>query len=166
MAHKTRSTSTLIRLSAAFALLASVAACQESGRDTAAAPPSGPVERAGRRVDQAIGKSADVAVKAAEGAKVAGQQAATQISDSFITTKVKTALFRDAHTSGFQIDVNTFRGVVQLSGFVDSPDQKRRASELAQGIEGVRRVQNDLIVTTGTAFMDSGTGASTAPPNL
>jgi hypothetical protein len=164
MAHNTLGASTLIRSLAAFALLGGVAACQEPGADSAVAPSSGPAERAGRQVDQAVGKSADVAVTTAEGAKVAGQQAATQVSDSLITTRVKTALFRDAYISGFQINVNTYRGVVQLSGFVDSPDQKQRASALAERIEGVRRVQNDLIVTTGTAFMAPDVGDPAAPP--
>jgi hypothetical protein len=164
MAYMTRGTSTLIQSFAAFALLGNITACQERGADNAAAPPSGPVERAGRRVDQAVGRSADVAVKAAEGAKVAGQQAATQVSDSIITTRVKTALFRDAYTSGFEINVNTYRGVVQLSGFVDSADQKRRASELAERIDGVRKVKNDLILTTGTAFMAPDVGDPEAPP--
>jgi osmotically-inducible protein OsmY len=88
------------------------------------------------------------------------------VSDAVITTKAKTALFRDAHTSGFQINVNTFRGVVQLSGFVDTPDQKRRAGELAERIEGVRTVHNDLIVTTGSAFMAPAVSELSAPPNL
>jgi osmotically-inducible protein OsmY len=157
---------TLIRALTACAVVGSIAACQESSRDTAVAPPAGPAERAGRRVDQAVGKSAEVAIKAADGARVVGRQATTQVSDAVITTKAKTALFRDAHTSGFQINVNTFRGVVQLSGFVDTPDQKRRAGELAERIEGVRTVHNDLIVTTGSAFMAPAVSELSAPPNL
>lgn len=68
------------------------------------------------------------------------------IDDAAITTRVKTALFRDEQVSGFQVDVDTFRGRVQLSGFVDTVEQRRRAEQLARSVEGVREVVNNLEV--------------------
>lgn len=82
------------------------------------------------------------------------------VSDSSITTKVKTALFEDPQASGFQIAVNTYRGVVQISGFVDTPAQKLRAEELAWKAQGVRIVYNDLIVRSETNFTADGSQAS------
>ena len=68
------------------------------------------------------------------------------IDDSVITTKVKAALVHDATTPGTAITVETFKGVVQLSGFVDTSEQKTRAGEISRGIEGVRDVQNNITV--------------------
>src|SRR6476620_2284867 len=59
------------------------------------------------------------------------------LDDKSISTRVKTALFRDPAVSGFDVKVNTFRGEVQLNGFVDTPQQKERASEIARHISGV-----------------------------
>ncbi len=86
------------------------------------------------------------------------------IDDSLVTMKIKTALFRDPKASGFQINVNTYRGIVQLSGFVDTLDQKQRAGELAGRVVGVQAVHNDLIVTSGTDFT-SAVGESSEPPS-
>jgi osmotically-inducible protein OsmY len=68
------------------------------------------------------------------------------IDDSAITTKVKTKLFQDPKTSAFQVKVDTFKGVVQLSGFVSSEAAKTRAGELAREVPGVRSVKNNLVV--------------------
>lgn len=68
------------------------------------------------------------------------------VDDSAITAKVKTKLLSDSITEGLKVDVNTDHGTVQLSGFVDSTDQSRRAVELAQNTAGVKSVENDLIV--------------------
>ncbi|MFO1465324.1 MAG: BON domain-containing protein [Steroidobacteraceae bacterium] len=68
------------------------------------------------------------------------------IDDSVITTKVKAALVRDPATKARQIEVETFRGTVQLSGFVASGAERDRAAELARGTGGVHAVQNNLEV--------------------
>lgn len=67
-------------------------------------------------------------------------------SDSWITAKVKTAMADDLMLKTFAINVETFDGVVQLSGFVDNADQKRLAGEVAQKVEGVKSVKNDIRV--------------------
>jgi osmotically-inducible protein OsmY len=68
------------------------------------------------------------------------------VDDSVVTTKVKAAIFDEPTLKTLQINVKTFKGVVQLSGFVDSAESVRKASEVAAGVEGVREVKNDLIV--------------------
>ncbi len=68
------------------------------------------------------------------------------VDSSVVTTRVKSRLFEDPVTSGFAITVDTFKNVVQLSGFVDSEAQKRRAAELARAVPGVKAVRNNLIV--------------------
>jgi len=68
------------------------------------------------------------------------------IDNSAITAKVKAALVDDPSVSAMQIKVNTFKGVVQLSGFVDTAQQKERAQKIAEGIDGVKEVKNDLVV--------------------
>jgi hyperosmotically inducible periplasmic protein len=68
------------------------------------------------------------------------------IDDSVVTTKVKAALVRDDATPGSAIKVETFKGVVQLSGFVDYAAQKAEAGIVAAKIEGVKEVVNNITV--------------------
>lgn len=68
------------------------------------------------------------------------------IDDATLTTKVKTALANDSLASAGAVTVETFKGVVQLSGFVDSEAEKRRAAQLAWDVIGVRSVKNDIRV--------------------
>ncbi len=66
------------------------------------------------------------------------------IDDTAITTKVKAALLNDPAVSGLAVNVETFRGTVQLSGFASSEQEKERAEELASSVEGVQSVKNDI----------------------
>lgn len=75
------------------------------------------------------------------------QTAGEVIDDSVVTAKVKAALIEDPVTKAHDIDVETYRGVVQLGGFVDSAEQKSRAAELARKVAGVTEVRNDLRVS-------------------
>ncbi|MGZ3789230.1 MAG: BON domain-containing protein [Bacteriovorax sp.] len=68
------------------------------------------------------------------------------IDDSVLTTKVKAAIFKEKTLKALQINVKTYKGVVQLSGFVDSPQNIAKAGEVAQGVKDVVSVKNDLIV--------------------
>ncbi|QBQ55682.1 BON domain-containing protein [Nitrosococcus wardiae] len=68
------------------------------------------------------------------------------VSDAWITSKVKSALIADPQVSGFDIQVETYRGIVQLSGFVDTREQSREAEDVARSIEGVRDVENRITV--------------------
>ena len=66
------------------------------------------------------------------------------VDDTVITTKVKAAIFNDANLKSAEINVETFKGVVQLSGFVSSRDDIHRAAELARTVKGVTAVKNDM----------------------
>src|SRR6185436_13540043 len=75
----------------------------------------------------------------------------TQIDDTVITTKVKSALLADADIKSFDLKVETRKGVVQLSGFVNSQAQVDRAIATTGGVEGVSRVKNSLSLKEGKA---------------
>jgi osmotically-inducible protein OsmY len=68
------------------------------------------------------------------------------VDDSTITTKVKALLAEDDFLKSFQISVETYKGRVQLSGFVNSQDAARKAGEITRSVKGVTSVANNLIV--------------------
>jgi osmotically-inducible protein OsmY len=71
------------------------------------------------------------------------------IDDKVLGTKVSKALHQDPLYKFDGIDVKTYNGVVQLSGFVDTEEQKRRAAEIASRIEGVQQVIDNIALKTG-----------------
>jgi len=68
------------------------------------------------------------------------------VDDSVITTKIKTLLAEDEFLKSFQISVETRKGIVQMSGFVDNQKHKDKAGQIARGVGGVKSVKNDIIV--------------------
>jgi osmotically-inducible protein OsmY len=68
------------------------------------------------------------------------------VDDSVITTKVKSLLAADDFLKSFEISVETYKGTVQLSGFVGSQKAVDKAGEIARSVNGVKSVKNDLIV--------------------
>ncbi len=68
------------------------------------------------------------------------------VDSSVITTNVKAALAGDDLATLLSVEVETFRDVVQLSGFVDTEEEKNMAGEIAEGVDGVMKVENNLIV--------------------
>ncbi|MEO8145725.1 MAG: BON domain-containing protein [Betaproteobacteria bacterium] len=68
------------------------------------------------------------------------------VDDTAITAKVKTAVFEDQSLKSAEINVETFKGTVQLSGFVRSRADINRAVEVARGVKGVTSVKNVMIV--------------------
>lgn len=68
------------------------------------------------------------------------------LDDSILTTKVKTSILGDSTLKSLQINVVTFKGVVQLSGFVDRESAANRAVQLARTVSGVKSVNNSLII--------------------
>jgi hyperosmotically inducible periplasmic protein len=74
----------------------------------------------------------------------------TTIDDSAITTKVKSALLADDGVKGLDIKVETNKGEVQLSGFVDNQIQIDRATAVARGVEGVKNVINNMTLKAAT----------------
>ena len=68
------------------------------------------------------------------------------VDDTVITTKVKAAIFKEDSLKTLQINVKTYKAVVQLSGFVDSAQSVSKAAEVAKRVEGVASVENGLVV--------------------
>lgn len=66
------------------------------------------------------------------------------VDDSVITTKVKAAIFNDSSLHANEINVETFKGVVQLSGFVRSRAEMSRAVEVARSVKGVKEVRDNM----------------------
>jgi hyperosmotically inducible protein len=66
------------------------------------------------------------------------------VDDSVITTKVKAAIFEEPTLKSAEINVETFKGVVQLSGFVGAHASAVKAAELARAVNGVKSVKNDI----------------------
>lgn len=87
-----------------------------------------------------------IAVFAACASTSAQKSTGEYIDDAVITTKIKSLLAADDFLKSFQISVTTYRGTVQLSGFVDSQQSVDKAVEVARGVNGVKSVKNDLIV--------------------
>jgi hyperosmotically inducible protein len=77
------------------------------------------------------------------------KSAGEQVDDSTITAKVKSDLARDPATSASRIDVETFRGKVQLNGFVPSTEMKSEATRVARNVQGVQKVENNLRIGEG-----------------
>lgn len=86
--------------------------------------------------------SAAPLMSACQTERTAGQT----VDDATINAKVKSQLLADPEVSGLNVNVTTYRGQVQLSGYVNSDDQKQRAEQLAKSVDGVKSVSNDLIV--------------------
>ena len=71
--------------------------------------------------------------------------------DAGLTAKVKTAIATDVGVKAASaVNVETYRGVVQLSGFADSDDQASRAASAAKKVNGVRSVKNDMRIKAGS----------------
>lgn len=68
------------------------------------------------------------------------------IDDTAITTKVKAEIFNDPMLKVLQINVESYKGIVQLSGFVDSRNAIERAAQIAGAVDGVKGVKNNLVV--------------------
>ncbi len=68
------------------------------------------------------------------------------VDDAVITTKVKAAIFNEPTLKSAEINVETFKGVVQMSGFVNSQADINKAAELARSVKGVTSVKNDMRV--------------------
>ena len=72
------------------------------------------------------------------------QSPGAYMGDAWVTTKVKSAILNEPSLKVLQINVETYKGLVQLSGFVDNAASRTKAAEIARGVEGVTAVKNDL----------------------
>jgi len=129
----------------------------EKAADKAADRAQKAADKAADRAQQAADKADKAAERAADRAQQAADQAADKVeksakkaggetSDSWLTAKTKIALYADSRVSGRQVNVETKNAVVILRGKVDSDTAKLAAAEVAQGIDGVKDVKNELRV--------------------
>lgn len=125
-------------------LAAGLAACDKPG--------PGPAETVGIKIDQTaddagkkVGETAD---KIGENLDKQGEKAGVAIDDTEITAKVKAAVFAEPGLRTLQISVDTVKGVVTLSGSVDTLENSERAAALAGAVAGVNGVQNMLVQKT------------------
>src|SRR5436190_10424181 len=79
-----------------------------------------------------------------------------ELDDKVLTSTVEKRLKQDQMYKYSDVDVKTFSSVVQLSGFVDTPDQKQRAEEIAGRVEGVSRVVNNIAIKSESGLQPTG----------
>jgi osmotically-inducible protein OsmY len=119
-------------------LLGGLAACDKPG----------PAESAGKKIDQAAidvnNKISDTADKVADKLDEQGNKAGVAINDAEITSKVKAAIFAESGLKTLQISVDTVKGIVTLSGSVDTQQSGDRVQALATAVSGVNGVSNHL----------------------
>jgi osmotically-inducible protein OsmY len=124
----------------------------------------GPAETAGKKIDQSMenagqkiestadkvgDKIGDTAIKVENKMSSQSTKVGVAVDDTEITTKVKAAIFAEAGLKTLQISVETMKGVVTLSGSVDSQSHSNTANSLASAVSGVNSVNNQLVVTSG-----------------
>ena len=116
----------------------------------AACDAPGPAETAGKKIDQTVGeagkKIGEAADKVVEKLGEQGEKAGVAIDDAEITAKVKAAIFAEPGLKTLQISVDTVKGVVTLSGSVDSSPNSDMAKVLASAVTGVKEVKNQLVI--------------------
>lgn len=124
----------------AILLVVGLAACDKPG----------PAETAGKKLDQVVDdareKMSDTADKATDKLDAQGEKAGVAIDDAEITAKVKAAIFAEPGLKALQISVETRKGVVMLSGSVDTQQNSDTARTLASAVSGVHEVENRLMV--------------------
>lgn len=126
-----------------FALGAAITGCERRDADQSGAQSSGAPSAPGS--DAMSSGASSSGATGSSGANASGS-AERAIDDSVITTKAKSALLADTTVKGTDINVETNRGVVSLSGMVDNDRQRDRAASIVRGIDGVKSVENKMTV--------------------
>lgn len=134
----------------AVVLAAGLAACDKKpGEPTAGQKLDTAVEKTEVAADEAKQKMEAAARDASQAAQSAASNAAAVLDDTAVTTKVKAAFASDPNLSAVLISVDTKDGVVSLSGPVKTPADAEHAVKLAQAVEGVKSVVNELKPSNG-----------------
>ena len=81
-------------------------------------------------------------------ASTATETTGEYLDDAMITTKVKAEVLKDSALKSYEINVETYKGVVQLNGFVSSEAEINKAAELTRSVKGVTSVKNDIRIKT------------------
>ncbi|RYF01655.1 MAG: BON domain-containing protein [Comamonadaceae bacterium] len=137
----------LLGLAAAVAMACGLAACNKTDDQTV-----------GQRLDSAVAKTEQVAADAQRKMEVAANdagaatrdaaaKAAAVMDDAGITAKVSAGLAKEPDLSGVKIDVDTRNGIVTLNGPVKTSEARSRAAQIAQSVDGVNSVVNQLTIS-------------------
>ena len=118
------------------------AGCDQRNASTTSTTPATKSATAPSTTDKMANSASNAGDKAATTASKAGDK----VDDAAITTKVKTALMAEPGLRSLEINVDTRDNVVTLNGTVDSQEKKQRAMQIAQGVEGVKSVSDNLVV--------------------
>lgn len=113
----------------------------------------GPAEQAGKQIDQ-VASDADKKIgqavnKMEKAISEQGEKTALSFDDTEITARIKAGLLAESSLESLQISVDTSRGAVTLSGSVDSMASSDKARNVAAVVDGVREVNNQLVVSPG-----------------
>lgn len=136
-----RATALAVAISAALAL----AACGDSNQ-TVGQQVDQTLQKAENQADRAAEAVKDGADRAADAMKEGAQKAETAMGDAAITAAVNAKLAADSNLSMLKIDVDTADGRVQLKGQAPTEASRLRATELAQAVDGVKSVDNQLVI--------------------
>lgn len=113
----------------------------------------GPAEKAGQKIDQVASdtskKVGDTVDKVEQKMSEQGTKTAQAFDDTEITTKIKAEILAEPGLKSLQISVDTIKGVVTLSGAVDSQATSDKARSIAAAVKGVKEVDNKLVVMLG-----------------
>lgn len=147
----TGKTRRLLQVAGACALALSLVACDQN---TSAEKVGRDVGRATNKAGQQIGQAAETAEKkidqttAAAGEKLT--EAGKAVDDAALTAKVKSALIAEPGLKALAIDVDTSGGVITLNGTVNNDESRDKAVQLAQSVQGVKSVKDNLVVSKGS----------------
>jgi hyperosmotically inducible protein len=109
---------------------------------------SGPAETAGRQIDQTMEKMGKQVDQATNSAKEQASKAGQVIDDTAITAAVKAGILAEPGLKVLKIDVDTKDGLVMLTGSADSAENVQKATQVANGVQGVKSVDNRLAVSS------------------
>ncbi|GAD23533.1 BON domain-containing protein [Acidovorax sp. MR-S7] len=136
-------------LAAALALAAGLAACNKTEEPTAGQRLDSAIEKTEQAAQEAKQKMESAAHEAGDATRSAAADAAALMDDAGITAKVSAGLAQDPDLSAIKIDVDTRAGVVTLNGPVKTEQARERATQIAQGVQGVNSVVNNLTISSG-----------------
>ena len=106
-------------------------------------------ESADSEADEAMASAQQTAEKMGDAAQAQMNEAGEYLGDAAITAKVKTALFDNGGLNSANVSVETRDGVVYLSGTLANDNEIETAGQLAEGVDGVEDVENDIVVASG-----------------
>ncbi len=138
----------MVSILSATLLAFGLAACDKADDRTVGQQIDSAVAKSGQVASDAQRKMEAAANEAGDATRQAAERAAAVMDDAGITAKVSAGLAQDAELSAVKIDVDTRNGIVTLNGPVKTKQASERATQIAQGVQGVNSVVNQLTVSS------------------